>query len=85
MANFLSVSTTTSPLGSRIRQARRQAELSQSQLALRIGAHVTSVSDWERGVNEPSVRHMTSIAEATGKPLDWFVESRAPFLDDEAA
>jgi transcriptional regulator with XRE-family HTH domain len=69
-----------STLGSRIRQARRQAGLSQSQLAAKIGAHVTSVSDWERGVNEPSVRHMTSIAEATERPIDWFVESRAPFL-----
>jgi transcriptional regulator with XRE-family HTH domain len=79
------LSTTTTVLGSRIRQARRQSGLSQSQLALKIGAHVTSVSDWERGVNEPSVRHMTSIAEATGKKLDWFVESRAPFPDEEAA
>ncbi len=68
-------------LGSRIRQARRLAGFSQSQLAAKIGAHVTSVSDWERGVNEPSVRHMTSIAEVTDKSLDWFVESRAPFLD----
>lgn len=75
----------SSVLGSRIRQARRQAGLSQSQLAARIGAHVTSVSDWERGVNEPSVRHMTSIAEATEKSLDWFVEPRDPFLEGAAA
>ncbi len=68
-------------LGSRIRQASRLAGFSQSQLAAKIGAHVTSVSDWERWVNEPSVRHMTSIAEVTDKSLDWFVESRAPFLD----
>ena len=79
------MSATTSVLGSRIRQARRRAGLSQSQLASNIGAHVTSVSDWERGINEPSVRHMTSIAQATGKSLDWFVESRDPFPQDEAA
>jgi transcriptional regulator with XRE-family HTH domain len=76
---------TTTLLGSRIRQARRQSGLSQSQLAAKIGAHVTSVSDWERGVNEPSVRHMTSIAEATEQKLDWFVESRDPFLEGTAA
>lgn len=79
------VSATTSILGSRIRQARRHAGLSQSELAAKIGAHPTSVSDWERGVNEPSVRHMTSIARETDKPLDWFVESREPFLDGAAA
>lgn len=77
--------TVTSVLGSRIRQARRQADLSQSQLAATIGAHVTSVSDWERGVNEPSVRHMTSIAAATEKSLDWFVEPREPFLEEAVA
>jgi transcriptional regulator with XRE-family HTH domain len=75
----------TTILGSRIRQARRQAGLSQSQLAAKIGAHVTSVSDWERGVNEPSVRHLTSIAEATGKSIDWFVEPRDPFRETATA
>lgn len=79
------MSTAASVLGSRIRQARRHAGLSQSELAAKIGAHPTSVSDWERGVNEPSVRHMTSIAEATEQSLDWFVASRAPFLEPEAA
>ena len=72
-------------LGARIRQARREVRLSQSELAEKIEAHVTSISDWERGIHEPSVRHMTSIARETGKPLDWFVEVRAPFLDGAAA
>jgi transcriptional regulator with XRE-family HTH domain len=57
-------------LGVRIRQARKSANLSQSQLALKIGAHVTSVSDWERGRNAPSARHLFSIAEATGARLE---------------
>ena len=72
-------------LGSRIRQARREARLSQSELGRKITAHVTSVSDWERGIHEPGIRHLTSIARETGKPLDWFVEARAPFLDGAAA
>jgi DNA-binding XRE family transcriptional regulator len=34
---------------------------SQSWLAFTIGAHVTSISDWERGENEPSLRHAAAI------------------------
>lgn len=82
MANSPTVATV---LGSRIRQARRAAGLSQSQLAEKIGAHVTSISDWERGANAPTMRHLTSVAEATGQSLDWFVEKRAPFLASESA
>ena len=59
-------------LGSRIRQARRAAHLSQSQLADKIGAHPTSVSDWERGRNAPSARHLLSIAQATGTSIEHF-------------
>lgn len=77
--------TVSNILGSRIRQARREARLSQSELADKITAHVTSISDWERGIHEPTVRHMASIARETDKPLDWFMEARAPFLDGAAA
>lgn len=59
-------------MGQRIRQARRDKGWSQSQLAQRIGAHPTSVSDWERGINAPSSRHLIAIAEATDKPLSFF-------------
>ena len=68
-----------SVLGSRIRQARRAVPLSQSELAERLGAHPTSVSDWERGVNRPRIETLAAIAEETGKTLDWFVERRDPF------
>jgi transcriptional regulator with XRE-family HTH domain len=59
-------------LGARIRQARKKAKLSQSQLAAKIGAHVTSVSDWERGQNAPSARHLLSIAQVTGTKIEHF-------------
>lgn len=75
--------TVSSILGSRIRQARRTAGLSQSELAEKIDAHPTSISDWERGIHEPTIRHMSSLSRETGKPLDWFMEARA--LDGVAA
>lgn len=77
--------TVATVLGSRIRQARRSVPLSQSELADRVGAHPTSVSDWERGVNRPRIETLAAIAEETGKTLDWFVEPRDPFRETAEA
>lgn len=43
---------------------------SQSWLAGQIGAHFTSVSDWERGVNQPSTRHLRAIADVLGVRIE---------------
>lgn len=61
--------------GSKIREARDAADLSQSQLASKIGAHVTSISDWERGAGQPSTRHLAGLAEALAQPLEFFFRS----------
>lgn len=57
---------TTRFRGERLREARKGRGLSQSTLAARIGAHFTSVSDWERGANAPSGRHVASICRELG-------------------
>lgn len=43
---------------------------SQAWLAAQIGSHVTSVSDWERGANQPSARHLRAIADVLGVPME---------------
>lgn len=50
--------------GDRLKELRNTAQpkMSQGQLAAKIGAHVTSISDWERGANAPSGRHVASLA-----------------------
>lgn len=50
----------------RLREARKARDLSQSQLAGRIGAHFTSISDWETGKNAPSGRHVASLCRELG-------------------
>lgn len=49
-------------LGKKLRSLRKARGWSQNELGRRIGAHVTSISDWERGDNEPSGRHVVSLA-----------------------
>lgn len=66
--------------GSVLRAARKARGLSQSQLGSRIGAHVTSISDWERGDNAPSGRHVASLSSELGVPVEMFYAD-----DDEEA
>lgn len=60
---------------------------SQTWLAECIGAHPTSVSDWERGDTQPSLRHLMSIAGVLGVTVESLcgsseVESKgSPFRD----
>lgn len=61
-------------LGRRIRQAREDANLTQRELADAIGLQdAQSVSNYERGVTEVSTRRLRRIAEATKKPLPFFL------------
>lgn len=58
--------TKTGFRGDQLRSARKARGLSQAKFAFRIGAHFTSVSDWERGANAPSGRHIASICRELG-------------------
>ena len=71
--------------GDRLRELRLKRkkqtsgrEGSQNWTANRIGAHVTSLSDWERGANEPSGRHVASLATLFGVAASYF------YVDDVA-
>jgi len=67
--------------GARLRAARNARRLSQSELGARINAHVTSISDWERGANGPSGRHVASLSRELGVDVDEFYGD----ADDEEA
>lgn len=68
--------------GTKLRDLRKARKWSQTQLGTRIGAHVTSVSDWERGDNEPSGRHVAGLARELDVPAESFYGNDA---DDEEA
>lgn len=56
-------------VGYLILKARAAAELSQSQLAKKIGTSQPMIARWESGAQLPSVRSLIRIAEATGFDL----------------
>ena len=57
------VSKPPESIGARIKKHRLELHWLQSDLAKAIGAHVVSVSNWERGTSTPSRRLMKRIQE----------------------
>lgn len=55
----------------RIRQARKKAGLSQTQLAAQVGVTRSAVVHWENGTNTPRRDVVESIASVTGVKSNW--------------
>ena len=55
--------------GARLRQLRRQADLTQEQLADKADISVDFLSLVERGVNAPSFENIGKLAAALGVPV----------------
>lgn len=63
----------------RIFEARRDAGLTQQELAELTGISQFSISKWENGHTSPRASSLREIARATGREIAWF------FASDEAA
>ena len=68
-----------------IREARLKAELTQTELAQRIGRDRAQVARWETGGQDPSFENLRSVVEACGFVLKLEIADRQenPALDTE--
>lgn len=57
-------------LGSRLEEARRERGITQLELSRRIGAHVSTVRRWERGVNSPEAWWRDALCEVLGPEFE---------------
>ena len=64
------------PLGDKIRSARADKGWKQKHLAAEVEVEPITVSRWERGATTPDLDVLSLVAEATGKPLSYFVDER---------
>jgi len=73
-------------MSDRVRRARVNAGLSQTQLAMETGVKRSAVAQWEReGGTFPSVQHMARIAVVTKVRFEWLATGRGSGqADDEA-
>ncbi len=62
-----------SEVGGRIRTARNHLGWKQKHLAAEVSVEPITVSRWERGATTPDLHVLGLVAEATGKPLSYFV------------
>lgn len=56
----------------RLRLARQQSGLTQAQLARAVGRSQTWISKCELGERRVDYVELEDLAEALGKPLEWF-------------
>lgn len=72
-------------IGANIKAARKAKGLRQRQLSERLDIDVMAVSNWERGVYQPSMGNLVAAAELLGQPLAWFFTEREPNGEGVAA
>ena len=60
-------------IGERIREARMSRRLSQSELGDALKVSFQQVQKYEKGVNRVSLTRIQQVAEATGKPVAFFI------------
>lgn len=59
--------------GDRLREAREQRRLSQSEMDLEIGAGINYIGRVERGEVDPTSRHVAAIARVLGVSSDYLL------------
>ncbi|WP_051318324.1 S24 family peptidase [Cohnella thermotolerans] len=57
----------------RLRQARKEARLTQSELASRVKTKKTTISNYETGYSTPSQEMLSDLADVLGKSTDWLL------------
>lgn len=67
----------TDNLGKKIKMAMYDCGFNQVSLAKKLGLNSSSVSLWVTGKGKPSLKTLQSVAEITGKPLNYFFENSA--------
>jgi transcriptional regulator with XRE-family HTH domain len=65
----------------RLKQLRKQRDLSQAQLADAVGVHQNHIGRYERGESQPSADALRRLADALGVSTDYLIEGTS----DEAA
>ena len=75
--------TPRNELGARLRQLRRRAKLTQTDVATRLQVTKQAISNWEKGLHEPHRRHKRVLADLYGVP-EIEVSKRYDFTPDSS-
>jgi transcriptional regulator with XRE-family HTH domain len=62
------------PIGNRLKERRRELELTLKAIEARAGVSATHISEIERGKTSPTIGSLSKIAAALGKDITYFLE-----------
>jgi len=62
-------------LGKKIKLARVELDMNQTEFAEKIGAKQKSISRYETGLSMPSIETLVKIAKALKKPAGYFLDA----------
>jgi len=66
--------------------ARVNANLTQTELAHKLGVHTSTIKNWEKGKTSPESRYLKQIGELAGIPMDYiFLPDTLLKVDSEAS
>jgi transcriptional regulator with XRE-family HTH domain len=72
-------------LGERLKQSRLDMDLTQKDLAIKVGVSDKTVSAWENGTKTPRSSTMYTLARIFGKPSDYFFSTSPAPTEEELA
>ncbi len=67
----------------RLKELRKQAHLTQVELAKRLGIGQSSYADWERGKKKPTQENLVKIAQVLNVSIDYLVGNSDENLKEE--
>lgn len=74
MQQYQSEQMDAKKLGKKIKLARVEADLTQTQLAQKINAKQKSISRYETGASLPSLKTLVRMTKALKKPAGYFLD-----------
>jgi transcriptional regulator with XRE-family HTH domain len=82
MSSHSKVQSSKTLFGSRLREAQREAGISNRELAQAMDISESLLGKWKRGDSHPSFENAARLAQTLAKPLDFFTQ---PLAEQQAA
>lgn len=71
----------TATFGDRVAAAREAADMTQSQLARRLGVRVATLRAWENDLSEPRANRLSMMAGLLNVSMMWLINGQGEGLD----
>ncbi|MEP2639780.1 helix-turn-helix domain-containing protein [Roseobacter sp.] len=71
----------TATFGDRVAAAREVAEMTQAQLARRLGVRVATLRSWENDLSEPRANRLSMMAGLLNVSMMWLINGQGEGLD----